>query len=82
MTYQLKLRSGITAFALVAGLIAAPTFAFEPSQTECIAPATLAAAGTLHAVKLAKPCKIWPSFLARCRSQTWPEVAGAWLLLK
>ena len=39
MTYQLKLRSGITAFALVAGLIAAPTFAFEPSQTECIAPA-------------------------------------------
>ena len=39
MTHSFTLRGGFAALALAAGLIAAPAFAFEPTQTECIAPA-------------------------------------------
>ncbi|MEO8242465.1 MAG: tripartite tricarboxylate transporter substrate binding protein, partial [bacterium] len=39
MTKHLTLRVGLAAIALAAGLIAGPALAFEPAQTECIAPA-------------------------------------------
>lgn len=38
MTY-LTLRRGLAALTLAAGMLAAPAFAFEPGQSECIAPA-------------------------------------------
>jgi len=39
MKLSLSLRKGLTGLALAAGLMAAPALAFDPGQTECIAPA-------------------------------------------